>query len=487
MELDWRPQEAFEDFFLTDAKDILQQRTVFNPDADFFCTYGGRGSGKTFTWSDAVIVESTLRPIRVLVTRELQTSIEESIKAELEQAIDRRGLQHFFDCQKTVINGLNGSRFIFKGLKNNIGSIKSISNVDICLCEEAEDISKNSWDKLLPSLRPYNAKYRGGAPIVIVIFNPGDELDDTYQRWVVKPPSRCISKQINYHHNKYFPAHLDRQRIEFKKTRPLREYEHEWEGKPNGTGDLVIIDREHVKAARFASRMPGFEQVGERVVAYDPAGQGKDFHATVCADGNIINGDNIDEWLVSKDLRIASKRAFSWVTLEGEDSTDCFRYDECGGLGDGVAVFVDDEVVAAGYKAESLEVAPFNAGDPVLFPDDPIPGTKKTWSEMYVNAKAQAHGITAQKLYNTFRFVELGEAVDSADMISLDIEDDELFNKLCLELSTPIWVKSKRNSKKLVESKEDMLKRTGRPSGNIADGVIMCFAPKEKQYYSEAW
>ena len=117
MNLDWFPQESFADFFLTDAEDILRHRSVFNPYHEYFIAYGGRGSGKTFSFADAVVVEASLRPVRVLVTREIQDSIEESIKAELEAAIDKRGLGGFFDVQNTVIKVLNGSRFIFKGLK----------------------------------------------------------------------------------------------------------------------------------------------------------------------------------------------------------------------------------------------------------------------------------------------------------------------------------------------------------------------------------
>jgi hypothetical protein len=97
---------------------------------------------------------------------------------------------------------------------------------------------------------------------------------------------------------------------------------------------------------------------------------------------------------------------------------------------------------------------------------------------MYANAKAQAHAVTAQRFYNTYRFAVLGEPVDPADMISIDIADDEVFNKLVKELSTPIWVKSGVNSKKKVESKADMEKRTKQPSPNIADALHMCLAPK---------
>ena len=187
--LDWKPQEAFTDFFHTKAEDILKKRTVFKEELTYFVPYGGRGSAKSFTFIDACVIESSIRPVRILCTREIQLSIDESVKAEIEAAIVDRGLSHFFNITEKQIVGLNGSKFIFKGIKNNIKNIKSISDVDIVLCEESENVSKDSWDKLLPSIRP--RKPFGGRkqrPIIIVIFNPDDELDDTYQRFIVNPP-----------------------------------------------------------------------------------------------------------------------------------------------------------------------------------------------------------------------------------------------------------------------------------------------------------
>ena len=482
-ELVWKPQESFAEFFNTCADEIIAQRSVFNPNIEYFVPYGGRGSAKTWSFCDAVIIECSLRPVRVLVAREFQESIKESIKAELEEAITNRGLDHFFKCYENKIVAKNGSEIIFKGIKNNIKSIKSISNVDIVICEEAEDITQHSWDKFLPSIRPRDQVTRGGAPIIIVIFNPNKELDDTYQRFIVNPPTNCTAKLLNYYDNKYFPPHLERQRADFERTRPKADYEHEWLGKPKGAGPDVIIDIEWVKAARWLSRNPDFTKEGERVVGYDPAGQGKDSNAVAGVDGNIL--DEIDEWVLSDDLREASKRAFAMAVRRRADR---FAFDECGGLGDGAAVFVGDEAVTyADDLPTDFEVTPFNAGDGVFWADQPISNTGnpkegkvKAWGDVYSNAKAQAHGIVAQKLYNSYRFGVLGHRdIEMTDLLSIDIEDDAMFNKLAREASTPLWIKSKTNSKKRVEDKKDMKKRTGQESPNVWDSLITCYAPFE--------
>jgi phage terminase large subunit len=492
--LDWKPQEAFSEFFHTTAEEIIEKRTVFKEDLTYFVPYGGRGSAKSFTFIDACVVEAALRPIRVLCTREIQLSIDESIKAEIEAAIVDRELSHFFKITDKQIVGLNGSKFMFKGIKNNIKNIKSISDVDIVLCEESENVSKNSWDKLLPSIRPRSPfGGRKQRPIIIVIFNPDDELDDTYQRFIINPPPRSCVKLINWRDNKYFPENLEEMRLHSLKTRPLSDHEHDWEGKPKSASDDVIIQRDWVRAARFASRKEGFTHQGDKVVAYDPAGQGKDNNAVMYADGNIIK--LIDEWLKSADLREATNTAYDRVT---EFDADKFVYDTCGGLGDGVSVFVSDKRKEALKAATELKdgaaiereknrvVFPFDAGGAVVYPDVKIPGTDKTWGERCSNAKAQAHMVSAQKLYNTYRFIVLDEKdIDPGDMISIDIEDDQVFNKLVKELSCPLWVKSATNSKRKVEDKKVMEKRTGQKSPNIADDFHMINAPMEQK--AKSW
>lgn len=506
--LDWRPQESFSDFFYTDTQEILTRRTVFLEDIDYFVPYGGRGSAKSFTFLDAVVVEASLRPVRILCAREIQLSIKESVKAEIEAAIITRGLENFFNVLRDEIRGLNGSEFMFKGIKNNIRNLKSISDVDILLSEESEGVTKNSWDKLLPSIRPRKPfGNRGNHPINIIIFNPDDELDDTYQRFIINTPPRSIVRLINWRDNKYFPEHLNEMRLHSLKTRPKKDHEHDWEGKPKAASEDVIIDRDWIRAARFASKNPDFIHCGDRKVSYDPAGQGKDANARVYADGNIIK--EIDEWVRSTDLKKASKKAFRSAV---ENSVDLFIFDTCGGFGDGVSVFVDDaikdliidikkdlselekedkndqDVVDAINRLnsnmtwiKSAKTFPFDAGSSVVNPAKKIPGTKKTWGEQYSNAKAQVHAITAQKLYNTYRFIILGEReIDPNEMMSIDIEDDSLFNKLTIELSSPLWVKSGTNSKKKVEEKKAMLKRTGLPSPNIGDSLHMLNAPQKR-------
>lgn len=482
--LDFRPQKVFAPAYNLNNKVIMAERSFFNSAYDYFVDFGGRGGGKTKDKIKAVVLESTIRRVRVLVTREFQESISESVKAEIETCIDELDLGHFFRITEDKIVALNGSKFVFKGLKKNINNIKSIANVDIVLVEEAENVSENSWDKLLPSIRPTS-----GRAIVIVIFNPASELDATWQTWIVNTPLRTLLTECNYPDNKYFPAFLEAQRLHDEKVLPPKRYKNKWLGIPAGSEGDIIIDQDWLKAARFASRHEDWEKVGARVVAYDPAGQGKDSHAVAYADGNCVT--EIDEWPLSPDLRVATNRALS---MARKHEADEFTYDECGGFGDGVSVFAKDNVEGistdedgVSFEELDIKIIPFNAGDSIEKPEDwddekKIKGTEKTPYEIYCNQKAHAHGVVAQQLYNTYRFIELGErGINFNDMLSLDIEDDAMWKKIMREMSTALWVKSEANSKKKVESKENMKKRTGQESPNINDAIIMLRAPRESE------
>ncbi len=481
-QLVFKPQKVFAPAYNLDPKEIIAQRSFFNPAYDYFVDVGGRGGGKTVDKIKSVVLESTIRKVRVLVTREYLGSIAESTKAEIEEAITELELDHFFKVTEKQITAVNGSKFMFKGLKNNINNIKSIAAVDIVIVEEAEGVSEICWDKLLPSIRP-----KSGKMIVIVIFNPDSKLDATWQQWMVNTPPRTLITETNYYNNKYFPAHLERIRLNDLKTLPKRRYDKKWLGIPTGAEGDIIIDEIWLRAARFASSHDEWEKVGPKVVAYDPAGQGKDNHAVTYADGNCVK--EVDEWPLSPDLRVATNRALS---MARKYEADEFTYDECGGFGDGVSVFANDNINGistdedgVNFEQIDINVTPFNAGDSIEKPEDwddgkKIKGTEKTPYEIYCNQKAHAHGVIAQQLYNTYRFIELGErGIDFADMLSLDIEDDAVFNKIMREMSTALWVKSEANSKKKVESKENMKKRTGQESPNINDAIVMLRAPRE--------
>ena len=68
---------------------------------------------------------------RILCGREFQNSINESVHQLLADLIEQYGLSMFDITRDSIVNRQNGSDFIFKGVRHNAQSIKSIEGVDI--------------------------------------------------------------------------------------------------------------------------------------------------------------------------------------------------------------------------------------------------------------------------------------------------------------------------------------------------------------------
>ena len=116
--------------------------------------YGGRGSGKSFTFAKMAAIWGAIEPLRILCTRELQNSIKESFHAELKSAIaSDQWLESCYDVGIDYIRGRNGTEFMFRGLRHSMGAIKSTAKIDLCIVEEAEDVPERSWVDLIPTIR----------------------------------------------------------------------------------------------------------------------------------------------------------------------------------------------------------------------------------------------------------------------------------------------------------------------------------------------
>lgn len=195
--------------------------------------YGGRGSGKSMNIGRALLVLGAKRPLTVLCTREIQTSINDSVHRLLREQIGALGLSSIYHVTQNSIYGNNGTEFIFKGLRFNVREIKSTEGVDVCWVEEAQAVSQESWDVLIPTIR------KDGSEIWIS-FNPLDETDPTYQRFVVSPPDMAYVRKVNFDENPFFPEVL-RLEMEWLKSRDYENYLQVWEGEVRKLSNALIF------------------------------------------------------------------------------------------------------------------------------------------------------------------------------------------------------------------------------------------------------
>jgi len=198
--------------------------------------YGGRGGAKSWGIARALLIKAAQNPLRILCARELQKSIKDSVHKLLSDQISAMNLNSFYEITQDAIRGANGSEFIFVGLKNNVTSVKSIEGVDICWVEEAANVSRNSWNVLIPTIRKESSE-------IWVSFNPELESDETYMRFILNPPANAIVQKVNWSDNPWFPETL-RLEMETLKGRDIEQYYNVWEGLCKQTVDGAIFAKE---------------------------------------------------------------------------------------------------------------------------------------------------------------------------------------------------------------------------------------------------
>lgn len=194
---------------------------------------GGRGSGKSYSFANALIARTAHEKLRVLCTRETQNSIRDSVHRLLTDRIYELKYDKQFIIQKDGIFSRSGSEFLFKGLHHNISEIKSTEGIDICWVEEAERVMEDSWTVLIPTIRKERSE-------IWVSFNPEDEESSTYRRFVSNKPPDCAHAHLTYADNDEFPEVLRRE-MEYDKRVDPDKYAHVWEGQCRGYSDAIIF------------------------------------------------------------------------------------------------------------------------------------------------------------------------------------------------------------------------------------------------------
>ena len=116
--------------------------------------YGGRAGAKSWATAQSLIIASTLEPLRILCTREIQDSIAQSVHSLLVNTIFNLKLEQFFKITANKISNLYGSEFWFAGMRDaaKTRQLKSFEGADICWVEEADNVSRESWSILLPKI-----------------------------------------------------------------------------------------------------------------------------------------------------------------------------------------------------------------------------------------------------------------------------------------------------------------------------------------------
>lgn len=443
---------------------------TLNPNlADFWQTparnrvlHGGRSSSKSWDAAGFAVFLANAYRLRFCCARQFQNKIAESVYTLLCHQIERFGLSDRFEIQKnSITNKHTSSEFLFYGIWRSIDEIKSLEAIDVLWIEEAHNLTAEQWEILEPTIRKDHSQ-------IWIIFNPRLSTDFVYKRFVVNPPPNSIVRQINYPDNPFLSkTMLDI--IEHKRVEDPEEYEHIYLGVPRDDDDQVIIKRSWIMASIDAHLTVGFSAEGSSRIGFDVADSGQDKCATVYAHGPVVLW--ADQWKAREDELLKScTRAWDKARSLGAE----ISYDSIGVGASSGAKFIELN------RAQGANVShnKFNAGGPVWKPDAIYKtGTKN--KDMFSNIKAQAWWLVADRFMNTFNAVRNGQQFKPDELISIS-STCPFLDQLIDELATP-----KRdydnNGKVKVESKKDLAnpKREGGavPSPNLADALIMAFAP----------
>jgi phage terminase large subunit len=186
--------------------------------------HGGRGSGKSHFYAELLIARCASEKTDAVCIREVQRTLNQSVKKLIEMKIEDMGLGAMFDIQEAQILAKNGGRIIFQGMQNHTAdSIKSLEGYDIAWVEEAQSLSQKSLDLLRPTIRKTGSE-------LWFSWNPSLSTDpvDVLLRGDALPPEAVVV-QANYRDNPWLPDVLQAE-IEYDQRRDPDKFAHIWLG-----------------------------------------------------------------------------------------------------------------------------------------------------------------------------------------------------------------------------------------------------------------
>jgi phage terminase large subunit len=229
--------------------DILTPRVfvpLFDEGLRYLGAYGGRGSGKSHGYGEMLIERALRQPgltgrgLNWACVREVQKSLEQSVKRLLENKIIKFGAGRHFHVQKDRIVTPGNGLIIFQGMQNHTAeSVKSLEDFDGAWVEEAQTLSQTSLDLLRPTIRkarsqlwfswnpkkatdPVDALLRGNDP------KSRERAECSGKPWSPPPRSRVV--RANWSDNPFFSDTTLIEEKDYDLARDPDKYAHIWGG-----------------------------------------------------------------------------------------------------------------------------------------------------------------------------------------------------------------------------------------------------------------
>lgn len=197
----------------------------------YFLLEGGRASGKTQSVARFLLYICEKRRVRICCGREIQNSINESVKTVFVDLIDGYKLPYFVK-KDSLIHKKTGSKIFFKGFREQ-GSvnIKGLEGVDVLWIDEAQSITKTTLDVTIPTIRKKNS-------VIIFTMNRYTRFDAVYNFCAKRKD--CLHININYFDNPFVDEKIINEANVSKETN-LNDYNHIWLGYPLSNNNEFLL------------------------------------------------------------------------------------------------------------------------------------------------------------------------------------------------------------------------------------------------------
>ncbi len=245
---------------------------IWESDATEIGLYGGRGSAKSETAARKFIYKIITEPERDVkygCFREVQNSIKESSKSLLERIVNQSNLNKYFLFTETkMICTLTNVPVVFSGLlEHTTDSIKSLDRLKYAWIEEAQSVSQNSLDKIIPTIiRNENSQ-------ICYTWNPEYDTTPIHKHLIVNAPKDSLVIEMNYDENPFLNKKM-LERIEELKNTNYELWLHIYKGKfktenKNAIWTQALIDQHRIHIPFDKSKYKSI------AIGVDPSGGSK--------------------------------------------------------------------------------------------------------------------------------------------------------------------------------------------------------------------
>lgn len=205
----------------------------------YFLLEGGRASGKTQSVARFILYISQNRRVRICCGREIQSSINESVRAVFVDLIEKYKLP--FDIKRDILtHKITGSSIFFKGFREQGKvNIKGLEGIDILWIDEAQSITKPTLDVIVPTIRKKNS-------VIIFTMNRYTRFDSVYEFCANRDD--CLHININYFDNPFVDEKILNE-ASVAKSRNINDYNHIWLGYPLSNNNEFLLSSDAIDKA----------------------------------------------------------------------------------------------------------------------------------------------------------------------------------------------------------------------------------------------